>query len=354
MTIVFLPDFSDTNPYQTNLADAVATQDEPVGFGARYRFLPILRSVVSHRPVSVVHFHWFAPYIHAGPYHRSIVRLVFTAVELIVLRLAGIPIVWTVHNLAIHESSHPRLEWLFKHAFVRFGFCDRLILHCEAMEDDFIDTYRLSERVREKIRITPHGHYLDNYENDIGHDEARRRLNLETGLVFLFFGRIRPYKGILELIDAYRSLPDADSHLLIVGNPEDEELAAEIEERTGDDDRIVTRLKYVPDEDVQLYMNAADVVVLPFKDITTSGSAILAMTFGKAVVVPRKGCLPELLDENGTIFYRSDGEDALAEALRTAQDRDLASMGEYNRRRVRQYDWAGIGSQTVEIYAEVK
>lgn len=354
MTVVFLPDFSDTNPYQTNLADAVASQGEAVGFGARYRFLPILRSVVSHRPVSVVHFHWLAPYIYAGPYHRSLVRLVFTAVELIVLRLAGIPVVWTVHNLAIHESNHPRLEWWFKHAFVRFGFCDRLILHCEAMEDDFIDTYQLSERARKKIRFTPHGHYFYNYENDISPEEARRRLNLGTGPVFLFFGRIRPYKGILELIDAYRSVSDGDSHLLIVGNPEDEELAAELEGCTRDDDRIVTRLEYVPDEDVQLYMNAADAVVLPFKDITTSGSAILAMTFGKAVVVPRKGCLPELLDENGTIFYRRDGAGTLVEALRTAQDRDLASMGEYNRQRVRQYDWADIGSQTVEIYAEVK
>ena len=78
------------------------------------------------------------------------------------------------------------------------------------------------------------------------------------------------------------------------------------------------------------------------------------MSFGKALVVPPLGCLPELLDEDGTVFYDPDDPDGLRGALERAPDRDLTAMGAYNERTVRQYDWAWIGQLTQTTYAKAR
>ena len=67
----------------------------------------------------------------------------------------------------------------------------------------------------------------------------------------------------------------------------------------------------VPDDRMQVYLRAADAVVLPYRDVLTSGSAILAMTFGQPVIAPAIGCLPESLGSEGTILYDADAPDGL-------------------------------------------
>ncbi|WP_242482112.1 glycosyltransferase, partial [Trichormus variabilis] len=53
---------------------------------------------------------------------------------------------------------------------------------------------------------------------------------------------------------------------------------------------------FVPSEKLQIYLNACDVVVFPYRDILTSGAVMLAMSFGRACIAPRKGCIAEVLD----------------------------------------------------------
>ncbi len=62
-------------------------------------------------------------------------------------------------------------------------------------------------------------------------------------------------------------------------------------------------LETIPDDQMQVYLRAADAVVLPYRDVLSSGSAILAMTFGQPVIAPAIGCLPESLGSEGTILY---------------------------------------------------
>ena len=71
---------------------------------------------------------------------------------------------------------------------------------------------------------------------------------------------------------------------------------------------------------MQMYLRAADAVVLPYKDVLTSGSAILAMTFGQPVIAPAIGCLPESLGAEGTILYDPSTPDGLERALRGRDD----------------------------------
>ena len=352
MTVVFLPDSTEYNPYQANLADAL---DEDVILGREARLLPILCIVREAEDVSVVHFHWLDPYIFRKTGPRTAAVLLLTVLQLIVIRLQGIPVVWTVHNVLSHGSRYPRLERWFKHAFVRFGFCAHAFVHCENVEDRLIEECSLPESVRQRVTVIPHGHYLDNYENEISRDEARLDLGYgEDESVFLFFGQIKPYKGVFHLLETFKSIDDPDYRLLVVGNPSTESIERELRERSAGDDRIRSVLRFVPDEEIQRYMNAADAVVLPYTQVTTSGSAILVMSFGKAIIIPRMGCVPEILDEAGALIYPPEAEHGLRNALMEAKHRDLLSMGRHNTRQVRQYDWTTIAERTARVYSLTK
>jgi len=352
MTVIFLPDYTAGNPYQTNLADAL---DEDVDFGDAGGVFSILHAVRANEGVSAVHFHWLHPYIFAGSRLKTVARLALTVFQLFVLRLWSIPMVWTVHNLMSHESQYPSLERRFKHAFIRFGFCDSLIVHCEALEESIIEEYNLPENVREQVHVIPHGHYLNNYENEVSKKEARPELGLDQEeTVFLYFGLIRPYKGVPYLIDEFTSIEASNIRLLVVGNPMNESIEEIVREKSATDNRVTTVLEFIPDEDIQLYMNACDCVVLPYNKVTTSGSAVLAMSFGKAIIIPRHGCVSEQLDEEGSLIYPPDSEEGLRTALSEALNRDLMSMGEYNKQLAHQYDWGGIAETTSRVYSRLK
>ena len=67
-----------------------------------------------------------------------------------------------------------------------------------------------------------------------------------------------------------------------------------------------SRLGFVPDDELQVYLRAADVVATPFLEILTSGSVLLAMSFERAVIAPRRGCVAETVGDDGGILYDAD------------------------------------------------
>ena len=83
----------------------------------------------------------------------------------------------------------------------------------------------------------------------------------------------------------------------------------------------------------------------------TSGSAILAMTFGRPVIAPAIGCLPESLGSEGTILYDPSAPDGLEGALRQALTADLAALGEQAGAHAATLAWGPIATRTAESYA---
>ena len=142
--------------------------------------------------------------------------------------------------------------------------------------------------------VIPHGHYRRAYGVALPSEEARRRLDL-TGdtRVALFFGDLRPYKGLETLLTAWQKLSPRGAVLLIVGQPHDVEYTAKLRQMAEGlpGVRIVDR--FIPPDEVPLYFSAADAVVLPFRAVQTSGSVILAMSYGRPVIAPRLGDVPE-------------------------------------------------------------
>jgi glycosyltransferase involved in cell wall biosynthesis len=172
----------------------------------------------------------------------------------------------------------------------------------------------------------------------------------------LFLGRVRPYKGVLELIDAFRHLENSEVRLVIAGQPHVEDAADTIVRKIGDDSAIRFVPGFVPEEMIQVYMNACDVVALPYRDVLTSGAAVLAMSFGRACVAPRLGCLKDILSDDGAFLYDADEPDGLAGALRAAvvNRAGLPTMGAHNLQVARSWDWEGVARQTVDVYRRTR
>jgi glycosyltransferase involved in cell wall biosynthesis len=191
------------------------------------------------------------------------------------------------------------------------------------------------------------------YDVDADQAAARRALGLpDGGTVFAFVGSIRGYKNVGELLDAFMSVEELrpDDRLLIAGKPLPRKLGRQLEKLAAEDRRIVLQLDRLPEEELSRTLRAADAVVLPFRDILTSGSAILALSHGRPVIAPAMGCLPSTLPPDATFLYDPDAEGALAGALREAAEADLAAMGQQARAFAETIEWGPIAQRTAALY----
>jgi beta-1,4-mannosyltransferase len=348
MNVVFLPDFSRGNHYQCELRAALTRLDVDVVMGGSAR-LPLLRAVGMDRRPDILHLHWIHPFLLSENRVKNVMRTCRFVTEILVVKLLGIRIVWTIHNLTGHERPSPWLEMSCRRLFARLS--DRLIVHCPAAREAVVQAYHLSGRSRQKIHVIPHGHYLKSYENRIGREEAKARLGLgKSEVTFLYFGQIRPYKGVFQLIERFQKLESCEVRLLLAGKPLNETIRAEVVRRCESDGRIQTHLQFIPDDDIQVYMNAADVVVLPYRDVLTSGAVILAMSFGRPVIAPSVGCIADVLDDEGGFMYSASDPQGLIKAMRGALDANLIRMGNHNRRVAERLEWDEIGQETYEVY----
>lgn len=342
----------DENPYQGNVADALEDRGVSVTLASGYP-LQTLRTLASEGFPDVLHLHWISAYLVADGRFRSAVKTVTFVTGLLIARLFGTRIVWTAHNLLEHERRHPAFERYCKQFLVNRVF-DRVFVHWPSARRRLVEEFDLSGEATDDVVTIPHGHYVGDYPDDVDRRTAREELDLPAeAFVFLYFGRIRAYKQVPRLLEAFRSLDEDDVRLVVAGNATDDELRERVAARASADDRVRTVLEYVPDEDVQTYMNAADAVVFPFRDIFTSGSVLLAMSFGKAVVAPASGCLPDVVGEEGGILYDPDDPDALTVGIREALACDVASMGRRNYETVLEYGWDDVAERTADAYREL-
>jgi beta-1,4-mannosyltransferase len=318
-----------------------------------YRHLFAMRAL-AERP-DVVHFQYIAPYILPAPPSRSWWRAflkgpVFLG-QVLLLRLAGCRIVWTVHNLVNHERRLARWEWFFSLPFTRLAHS--LVVHGEVARREVIATYHLQRR-EDRVTALFHPNYSGAYPDRVTREQARQELGVGADAkVILSLGQIRPYKGLPDLVRAFRAMPErAGVELWIAGEPVDEELAASLQREAETRPGVCLRLGHQSPAEVEVLLRACDLVALPYLDILTSGAALLAMTFGKPCVAPRLGCLTEVLDERGAFLYDPAEIDGLRGALVRAVEpsANLPEMGEHNRARAAAWSWPAAADRLLGIY----
>lgn len=347
MKVIFIPDFSKGNAYQKLLARSLRELGVDVIFGRRALVFSLIKSARCYWKPDIIHMIWTHPFIISNRSSITFIRLVLFILDVMIVKLLGIKIVWTVHNKYNHEERHVRLDLLNSRILAKIA--NIIKVESQGAKREIQKLYKISNA--SKIITIPEGNYIDTYPNTI--DPVTSRLSLELsadGLVFLYFGQIRPYKGVFELIDAFRNLDPSRAKLLIAGKPHEVEIGENILKRCKGNESIKTVLEFIPDNDIQIYMNASDIVVLPYRDILTSGAVILAMSFGKPVIAPAIGCIPDVLDNEGGFLYDPSDEGALLKAMQHALNADLIKMGKHNFELAEQLQWDDIAKRTHEIY----
>ena len=310
-----------------------------------------LKAAHRHKLGNVIHLHWtqfFCGFSNTNK--KDSLRIVLRSLlKLGFLKSKGYQIVWTVHNSLAHECSSPLMEKRFRWMLSRL--CNDIVVMSEYSRQEFTRMYGRTKR----IHLIPLGNYIDAYPNQVSSVDARQKLGIASHQkVLLNLGRVMRYKGINNLLAAFSQLQDPDVVLLIVGVCKEPDLLFEIQQAAMTDPRIMLRLEYISDEDIQLYMNASDWVVLPYQKILNSGSALLALSFGRPVIVPTRGALTELISdgEHGFSYDRDrDLAVTLSRAL-TTPSHQWQQMCDQAYTLAQKYDWSKIGAQLYQIYQQ--
>lgn len=330
------------NAYVRLLARALESADAGLSVT---RFRP--RTLLTAPRPALWHLHWPENLAtRPAPVRAALDGLAFRF-ALRAARLRGVPIVWTVHNLNPHERNRARLAEATMRSVVRR--LDGWISLSEAAVPLAVERFpRLTGLPR---LVVPHGHYAHVYPPAAPAAEARSALGVEgDARVLLFFGRIRPYKKVPQLLHAFRSLPDPRLRLVVAGEPSDRDARRAVEHAARQDPRVRLRLHRVPDDHVPLLFGAADGAVLPADRILNSGSVLLALSFGIAALVPDTPVLRELRTQVGPESVQLYAGAISAQALagfvaRLPQPR--APIIESARET---HDWRRIGSATALFF----
>ncbi len=213
-----------------------------------------------------------------------------------------------LHNVIPHERRPGDI--LFTKFL--FRFTDYFIAQSESVEKDL-------------LRFVPNAKYrrvalpmFSLFKERIPKQEAKKQLGINDEKVILFFGYIRPYKGLHVLIDAMKIMKQKmNLRLLVCGEfYGDEEKYRAHMNAVGIEEKTMVISDYIPNENVHLYFSAADVVVQPYISATQSAIAQIAYFFSSPIIATNVGALPEVVihEKSGLIVPPNDPQ-ALADAI---------------------------------------
>lgn len=317
------PPSNQGNPFASLLIDAVSDQTDSSYFSWRAAFL---------ERWDVVHFQWPEKYFVGGSPLVSLAKRLRFRVWMQVLRWRGTAIVQTVHNLAAHEDPG-------KAATAELERLDRRV-------DRYIALNPVAKisGITAPVDVIPHGHY-----RSLIPDAARKPA---SGRRLLYFGFIRAYKNVPELIRAFDASDlRADGYdLRVVGRPHTPDLSSEVQAAArASQGQVATLLEAVSDRVLYDEIAASSVVVLPYADLYNSGALLMALSMERPVVVPRTAATEHYqsqFGENWVSLYESPlSASSLERVVRARPDTldprslDLARL-----------DWSVLATDYVQTY----
>lgn len=346
LKVFFLTDWLD-NPYKELLIKHLSYKGVQVE--VNFWSVIFIQKVIRQGKPNILHLHTLNFFLIGRNKFNRVVKLFIFISQVIILKLMGTQTVWTVHEWhdKISDGKHNISPW---RARIIGKFLRAIITHCDTTKQEIIQAFSLKE---DKVFMIPHGNYIGYYKNQISRLDARKILGVPAeNFIFLLLGYIYRYKGVLEAIDSFQNLQQEEISLVIAGKTDEEQLQEMIREKIKDYPNISFAPGRVPEDEIQIYMNACDCVVLPYKVFTSSGVALLAMSFGRACIAPNVGFFSDVLDESRAILYDSTYEEGLLDAMNCAieKKKDILEMGKYNLKIAEQWNWNYVADETFKIY----
>lgn len=229
----------------------------------------------------------------------------------IIMKMLSRSFILTVHNILPHDNEKKITKWLFK---IIYRIPDFLIVHTNKVKEELTSNYHVCP---EKIFKMEHGindSFQSNFKNKF---DCRRKLNVPTDrTVLLFFGRIAKYKGVDLLLKAFE-MTDNNLYLVIAGRESRDYKNRIIHMLNTNKNKnsILHKIMFIPDDEISIYFNAADAIVLPYRHIDQSGVVFLAFKYGLPIIAFDVGAFSEYIDENSGIIVEEISAESLKDAM---------------------------------------
>jgi beta-1,4-mannosyltransferase len=300
------------------------------------------------RKYAVWHVNWPDALLNIPSAAHAGTKLAIMFAMMDVARARGSKIVWTMHNLGAHEGRHPRLEkWFWRNFIPRVDAAISLSAAGLAMALE-----RFPQLRNVPTTVIPHGHYREQYPAPA--KDPRKALGIaDSAQVIMFFGAVRAYKNVEQLVRAFREVRSPDALLYVVGKPNANDLAQQIRDEAAKDARVTLKFEFVDAKDVNTYLSAANLVVLPYREVLNSGSALLALSCNRPVLVSDRGAMGELQAEFGDEWVRVFRGELDAEILEAALTWSLDANRPEICAMPEKFAWENIGAETVNFYERI-
>lgn len=299
--------------------------------------------IISAKKIKKLHpdlviFQWWHPYF--SPCYWTICKM-----------LKHIKIMFTCHNVFPHERF-PADRFLTRRVLSKG---DGFIVHSIQDEEDLHSIKKEAICTR-----TVHPTYNAFKINQLSKEKSRKILNIKDNeKVLLFFGFVREYKGLKYLIEAIPTVIEKipDIKLLVVGEfAGDKDKYLDIMQREKVEEYIQIYDGYIPDQEVEKFFAASDIVVLPYISATQSGIVQIAYGFEKPVVVTNVGGLPEVV-KNGKTGYvvEAENSEAIAQAIIKFLESDNREAFESAiQEEADRYSWDNMSKKIYELMDKMK
>ena len=312
----------------------------------------LLRYTATARP-TVFHILW-----------NSKVQLFDRTLLMLYYKATGKKIALTAHN--VNQGRRDGNDSLLNRLTLRiqYGLTDHIFVHTQKMKDELIGEFDVQEQ-----RVTVIRHPINDAFPDtrLTSAEAKRRFGLQNSdKAILCFGRIKPYKGIEHLLAAFQKLAKDDQNyrLIVAGEVQkgNEEYLNQIKRIVPSElegGQVILKTQFIPDEDMEMYLKAADLMVLPYNEIFQSGVLFLAYSFGLPVVATDVGSFKEEIVEGTTGFLcRPADSTDLARVIKNYFGSDLYNNLGQTRKEIKNHanihhSWSAVAELTRNAYAKL-
>jgi D-inositol-3-phosphate glycosyltransferase len=289
--------------------------------------------------ISIFHFHIF---------YTNILVLF----NLLFVKILFGKVVLTVHDVSSFSNSS-NSSIISK---LVYKLTDRIITHNKFSVSEIIN---MNANLSSCISIIPHGNFIPFINIQYDKEKSKEQLGIPNNRrVLLFFGMIKKVKGLEILLSALKGVvnQNPDVLLVIAGKLWENDFSAyqKIIDENNLSEYILLHTKFIPEEDVEHYYCASDLVVLPYKKIYQSGVLMMTLSYERPALVSDLPPLKEIIsdNENGFLFKTENVSDLIAKLNSILDNQALLEQVRIKGTELvnTKYDWGEIGRQTKQAY----
>lgn len=293
------------------------------------------------KDADIIHFHWI-------PFNWYWMQ----PIMLKLCKFFKLRIVWTVHNVEPHITRYTIEKDVS--SYKKMIQCSNgLIFHSKRSQDEFHKTYGACDSIE---TIIPHGNFNDfapkellEYPKEFK-QKSRKTLQLpDDKIVLLLFPPNRWTKGIKQFVDIVITLDNTYIGILAgrCKDPKIKTYLAKIKERYPS--KFIIHPDYVSKQEMDTYFAAADIFLMPYTKITTSGSILTAMAYQLPIITTDLGNL-DMLVKNRVNGYLCKTREDIIEKIKGIDKELSANMGKISFEIAKTFDWKEIAEKTIDVY----